>query len=284
MEPRTARNGRPAADGRPGRAESKARAKKTGSAPESADAAPARIGEHSETGVLLDALIHDLRTPLSAMSGWLEVLEAHFGEAEGIVGRALLGLRRGVEGQTRTLNGISDVLTKQRMLLPDDDRCNLLEQLQEALNAMDGQSESPLDASELARLAPVRAFAGESTLACPGGGSTLRDACGTLLHAVAVAQGEDDAQIAIATEGDEIRIRIPGTSGDLSSLESLINGLRPHAPRRPHIRPQALWLARSVFQRCSLRLQLFAGPENGVELLIGRGEPASGSLDPAHAG
>ena len=284
MDPRTARNGRVATDGRPERAESKGRAKTAKNSPESADAAPPRIDEHSETGVLLDALIHDLRTPLSAMSGWLEVLEAHFGEAEGIVGRALLGLRRGVEGQTQTLNGISDVLTKQRIVLAEDDECNLLEHLQDALNAMDGQSESPLDASESARLAPLRTFAGKSSLACPGGGSTLGDACGTLLHAVAVAQGEGDAQIAIAAEGDEIRIRIPGATGDLSSLESLVNGLRSHAPRRPHIRPQALWLARSVFRRCSLRLDLFPGPEDGVELLIGRDEPASGSLDPARTG
>ena len=92
------------------------------------------VDEHSETGVLLDALIHDLRTPLSAMSGWLEVLEAHFGEVDGIVGRALPGLRRGVEGQTQTLNGISDVLTKQRVELPEEETRHLFLFYREALH------------------------------------------------------------------------------------------------------------------------------------------------------
>ena len=233
--------------------------------------------------MLLDALIHDLRTPLSAMSGWLEVLEAHFGEVDGIVGRALLGLRRGVEGQTHTLNGISDVLTKQRVSLPEEDDCNLIEQLQQALAEMDAREDSPLDAGELARLEPFRAFSGTSSLSCRGGGATFRDACGTLLHAVAVAQADGDAPIAIETRADWVHIRIPGASGDLSSLEGLSGGLRPHAPRRPHIRPQALWLARSILHRCGLRLRLVPGVRGGVELLIGREGADPGPLGQAAA-
>ncbi len=281
MEPRRARNGRADPRGRPRRAEDEpaARARR---GPERAGGSQQQLDEQSETGVLLDALIHDLRTPLSAMSGWLEVLEAHFGETDGIVARALLGLRRGVEGQTQTLNGISDVLTKQRVELPDEES-GLLGQLQHALAAMDGRPDSPLDPAELARLAPLRTFAGASNLACPGGAATLGEACGTLLHAVAVAQGEGDGSISIEAEDEEIRIRVPGANGDLSPLDGLVNGLRPHAPRRPHIRPQALWLARSIFRRCKLRLALAHAAEGGVVLLIGREGEGAGSPGRASA-
>ncbi len=269
-EPRGARSGRAARSARPQRAETDARENAGKGPSREPPARPvAAIDEVGETGVLLDALIHDLRTPLSAMSGWLEVLEAHFGAVDGIVGRALLGLRRGVEGQTQTLNGISDVLTKQRVDLPGAE-CNLLAQLQRSLSEMDGQPDAPLDPAAIARLAPFRTFKGSSSLACAAG-ATFGDACGTLLRALAAAQGEGDEPLAIEADDDVLRIRVPGASGDLSSLESISSGLRPHPPRRPQIRPQALWLARSIFRRCNLQLRLVPAAQGGVELLIAHG-------------
>lgn len=269
MESRSLEGAKP---GKPGRAGGLAAGSQGGEPGAQRPAANVADGvdQSAETGVLLDALIHDLRTPLSAMSGWLEVLEAHFGEVDGLVARALLGLRRGVEGQTQTLNGLSDVLTKQRVALPEEGECGLLAQLQGKLAELESRPGSPLGATELGRLEPLKRFVANDSLTCRAGGASLGDACATLLQAIAVAQGEDDAPISLAADVDSIRIRLPGATGDLSSLESLSSGLRPHAPRRPQIRPQALWLARSVFRRCRLRLALDQDSDGAVELVIAR--------------
>src|SRR5690606_27378662 len=146
-ESRGGRTGRAARAVRSQCAESDVQGAETDRSGEPPSRAAEPVDELSETGVLLDALIHDLRTPLSAMSGWLEVLEAHLGAVDGIVGRALLGLRRGVEGQTQTLNGISDVLTKQRLELPEAE-CNLLEQLPTSLSEVAGRPDPPAQAAE----------------------------------------------------------------------------------------------------------------------------------------
>lgn len=224
----------------------------------------------TETVVLLDAIIHDLRTPLSAMSGWLEVLEAHFGEADGIVGRALLGLRRGVDSQTEGLNSLSDVLMKQRIEMPANGDCLLLERMQVALKQMDSRQNSPLDTAESARLESFRSLDTGGSLACQDAGSTLIDACETLLHALAVAQAPDDGLLSITANADKLLITVPGGSGDTSAVRSLCHGLAVYSAKRPEIRPQALWLARSILQRCGLALQMSPAGGSGFNLVLSR--------------
>jgi hypothetical protein len=228
-----------------------------------------------ETAVLLDSVIHDLRTPLSAMSGWLEVLEAHFGEADGIVGRALLGLRRGVDSQTAGLSHLSDVLMKQRMDLPLDGDCVLLERMRQALDHLESQPDSPVDRHASARLAPLKALQAAASLKCQDAGSSLNDACGTLLHALAVAQDAADGPLSIAADEDKVVISVPGGSGDQSALRSLCNGLAGFSGKRPEIRAPALWLARSMLQRCGLAMQMKAVPGGGFDLLLSRSPQAS---------
>lgn len=223
-----------------------------------------------ETAVLLDTVIHDLRTPLSAMSGWLEVLEAHFGAADGIVGRALLGLRRGVDSQSQELHVLSDVLMKQRIDLPADGDCLLLERIQLALKHMDVREDSPLGSAESARLQPFRVLDAAGTLHCRDGGTSLGDACGTLLHALAITQGGRDGPMAITAGADKVLITIPGTSGEPAALQSLCLGLQGYSTRRPAIRAQALWLARSILQRCGLALRMNPAPGGGVNLFLER--------------
>ena len=229
----------------------------------------------AETAVLLDSLIHDLRTPLSAMSGWLEVLEAHFGEADGIVGRALLGLRRGVDSQTGGLNNLSDVLMKQRIDLPPNGDCLLLERMRLALKQMDARQDSQLDRTQSARLEPFRSFDAAVSLRCQDAGSSLNDACATFLHALAVAQDAADGPLSITANTEKILITVPGGSGDPSALESLCHGLAGYSARRPEIRAQALWLARSMLQRCGLAMEMSpAGGGGGFNLLVSRAQGA----------
>ena len=224
----------------------------------------------TETAVLLDSVVHDLRTPLSAMSGWLEVLEAHFGEADGIVGRALLGLRRGVDSQTDGLNSLSDVLMKQRVNLPTNGDCLLLEHMQLALKQMDARPEAPLDRAEAARLEPFRSLDARNTLTCRDAGSSLIDACETLLHAIAVAQSPDDPPLSLTANADTVLITVPGASGDPSAVRTLCHGLAVYAAKRPEIRPQALWLARSILQRCGVAMQMSPAGGGGFNLILAR--------------
>jgi hypothetical protein len=223
-----------------------------------------------ETAILLDSIIHDLRTPLSAMSGWLEVLEAHFGEADGIVGRALLGLRRGVDSQTQGLSGLSDVLMKQRIDLPGQGDCTLLERMQLALREMEGNPEPPVDARLSARLEPFRTLDAAGSLTCRDAGTSLVEACGVLLRALLAAQDPADAPLSISANEEKVLITLPGGNGDPTALRSLCVGLAGYPTRRPEIRAQAIWLARSMFRRCGLSLQMSPAAGGGFHLLLSR--------------
>jgi hypothetical protein len=222
----------------------------------------------AETAVLLDAVIHDLRTPLSAMSGWLEVLESHFGEADGIVGRALLGLRRGVDSQARGLNDLAAVLVKQRVDLEDNGERRFLEAMQLALKLLDARVDSHLDDRESARLKPFRTLDAAGTLACGNAGSSLIDACGTLLQAIAVAQADRDGALSVTAGPDKVLITLPGAGGDVSALTSLFFGLQGQGARRPDISAQELWLARATLLRCGLLLRMTSADGKGLHLLI----------------
>ncbi len=229
----------------------------------------------TETAVLLDSIIHDLRTPLSAMSGWLEVLEAHFGEADGIVGRALLGLRRGVDSQTVGLSSLSDVLMTQRIDLPVNGDCVLLERMRLALDQLEARPDSPLDRQASARLAPFKSLKLEGSLKCQDAGSSLNDACGTLMHALALAQDAADPPLSIQADGGKVVIALTSASGDPSALKSLCQGLAGYSAKRPEIRVPALWLARSMLQRCGLDLQMKSAGTGGFDLLVTRTPRAS---------
>ncbi len=227
-----------------------------------------------ETAILLDSIIHDLRTPLSAMSGWLEVLETHFGEADGIVGRALLGLRRGVDSQTQGLSGLSDVLMKQRIDLPGQGECILLERMQLALQEMDGNPEPPVDQALSNRLEPFRSLDAAGSLTCRDAGSSLVEACGVLLRALLAAQGPADPPLSVSANQEKVLLTLPGGNGDPTALRSLCIGLAGYPTRRPEIRAQAIWLARSMFRRCGLTLQMSPAVGGGFNLLISRSAQA----------
>ena len=242
--------------------------------PQGADAIAAARDCAVETAVLLDSIIHDLRTPLSAMSGWLEVLEAHFGEADGIVGRALLGLRRGVDSQTAGLSGISDVLMKQRIDIPSQGECTFLERMSLALQDLESNPESPLEPAISARLAAFRTVDAAGSLTCRDAGSSLAEACGILLRALAAAQDSGDAPISVSANAGKVLVTLPGGNGDPTALRSLCLGLAGYPARRPEIRAQAIWLARSLFRRCGIALQMSPEAGGGFQLLLSKAASA----------
>ncbi len=223
-----------------------------------------------ETAILLDAVIHDLRTPLSAMSGWLEVLEAQIGAVDGLTGRALQGLRRGVDGQTRVLNVLSDTLMKQRMALPPGGDCLLLERMQQALQDLERRGTGSASPVETRRLAALARLVPTGSLTCADAGAALADACGVLLQALSIAQSGADAPITVTADAAGIRFTVPGGSGDPSPLHGLCNGLAGYATRRPDIRVQSLWLARTMLHRCGLVLQTVPADDGGFSLWIAR--------------
>lgn len=230
-----------------------------------------RLGDSvAETTVLLDAVIHDLRTPLSAMSGWLEVLESHLGEADGIVGRALLGLRRGVNQQTKGLNDLSDVLLQQRVERVDLGETRFLGRLQQGLQQLDSYKDPGLDEAESDRLEPLRSLDISESLVCADAGSSLVDACATLLRAVATAQADSDGPISVTSDRGRVLIAVPGASGDRSALTGLVNGLGNYVDRRAEIDVQSVWLARATLQRCGLTLKMRPAGDGGIDLLIKR--------------
>ncbi|MGE0796863.1 MAG: histidine kinase dimerization/phospho-acceptor domain-containing protein [Lautropia sp.] len=221
-----------------------------------------------ETAVLLDAVIHDLRTPLSAMSGWLEVLEAHVGEStDDLLARALRGLRRSVDAQAGILNTLSETLAQQRRTLGPHQDCLLLERLQQAMGVL--ESRRAAVSIDLARLAPLRHFSGAAELTCVDAGPPLTDACAVLLQALAIAQSTADGPIVISGGAAQLRITVPGGSGDRAPLRGLCQGFGGYGARRPDLRIQTLWLARSMLRRCGLDLRMAPG-DAGFDLLIGR--------------
>jgi signal transduction histidine kinase len=57
---------------------------------------------------LLAGFPHELRTPLNAITSWTHVLEAHLGDADPTVRRALAGIMIGVEQQVQLIAGLAD--------------------------------------------------------------------------------------------------------------------------------------------------------------------------------
>ena len=73
---------------------------------------------------------------------------------------------------------------------------------------------------------------------------------------------------------DKILVTLPGGSGDPTALRSLCVGLAGYPTRRPEIRAQAIWLARSLFRRCGIALQISPEGAGGFHLLLSKAASA----------
>jgi hypothetical protein len=99
---------------------------------------------------------------------------------------------------------------KQRIDLPAAGDCLLLERMQLALRQMEERREPPLDQLVAERLKPFRLLDPTGSLTCQDAGSSLNDACGTLLHALALAQDAADGPMSITAHSDQVLITVPG--------------------------------------------------------------------------
>jgi hypothetical protein len=159
---------------------------------------------------------------------------------------------------------------KQRIDLPVDAQCLLLDRVQQAFQQMEDNPDAAVPRPVQARLAAFKKVSARGSLTCRDAGSSLVDACGTLLHAIAIAQDDGDPPLSITANADNILITIPGGSGDASALKSICQGLSGYSGKRPDIRAQALWLARATLQRCGLSLRMSPAPGGGFNLLINK--------------
>ena len=222
--------------------------------------------------------LHDLRTPLSAMSGWLEVLEARADSSDPIVSRSIAGLRRAVDDQAALLDSYGVVSRQHRQWPSACARRTLFDVLVASISRLEGDAASilePLRAMAADALDPLAgsdgADADDEALLCDDAGDRLIDACGLLLRLLAAATGakgvlafrREPGSLAIhcsvRDEPDEERPdgQLDGliafcTAGDGASGSTSGSAVA----RKAHLNPAMLWSGRAVLARCGIGARL----------------------------
>ncbi len=233
----------------------------------------------------VDASIHDLRTPLSAMSGWLEVLEARAGAQPDMAARAMQGLRRAIDQQARLLDDYARVSHVQRQWPPGNARRALTDAVGAALLRLEPEA--------AARLAPLSAALAPGPHAasspasrspqCLDAGERLVDALALLLSLFARGLGAG-AQVAVKVEHDRIQLDATGADGDQSALERFCNRPGKAGARAAGVGLAVLWSARTVLARCAVLPQFATGDSaQAFSLRLGAAWPEAGSHDPRRA-
>lgn len=234
--------------------------------------AQASLDPGAEVWPVIDASIHDLRTPLGAMSGWLEVLEARADAADSpdpMAARALVGLRRAIEQQTRLLEGYAQVADTRRRWPNATVPRPLAAVLAEALGR--------LDAAPAGRLTALNAALNSTN---PGDSPTCRDAGDCLVDAVLVllkllvsALGDGhqpglrsdsqalviDARTVDALRVDVQRVDAQRVDGEPAALAAFCVRPDARAARIAGTGLAQLWNARNVLRRCGIGMRFAAG-------------------------
>ncbi|MGE0314700.1 MAG: response regulator [Lautropia sp.] len=195
----------------------------------------------------IDASIHDLRTPLSAMSGWLEVLEARAASGDTMGARAMQGLRRAIDQQTRLLDDYAKVSQVQRQWPSAAGRRPLAGPLDLAMQRLE---------SEVAvRLAPASAVLvdadGQAGPLCLDAGERLVDALATLLGLLAHGLGPR-GKLSLSIERDALRFDAASIDGDPTALAAFCARPGKAGARAANVGLAVLWSARTVLDRCGV--------------------------------
>lgn len=219
--------------------------------------AQASLDPGAEVWPVIDASIHDLRTPLGAMSGWLEVLEARADAADSpdpMAARALVGLRRAIEQQTRLLEGYAQVADTRRRWPNATVPRPLAAVLAEALGR--------LDAAPAGRLTALNAALNSTN---PGDSPTCRDAGDCLVDAVLVllkllvsALG-DGHQPGLRSDSQALVIDARTVDGEPAALAAFCVRPDARAARIAGTGLAQLWNARNVLRRCGIGMRFAAG-------------------------
>ena len=223
---------------------------------------------------VIDASIHDLRTPLSAMSGWLEVLEARGAATDPMALRAVQGLRRAIDQQAGLLGGYAKLSHQQR----SRPMAGSARPLSEVLV----QARSRLDEPLAARLVAKRELAGLALPACMDSGERLVDALALLLERIAKALGAGD-ELEVLDEPGEIRLSSDTADGDIAALAAFCGPLDKAGARVAGLDLATFWAARSALADGAIEPRFSPGKgDRGFEVILVARRPASSCPAPPH--
>jgi CheY-like chemotaxis protein len=187
---------------------------------------------------MLDGAVHDLRTPLGAISGWLEVLESELGEVEGVAGKAVAGLRRAVDEQVRMVQQFSQACNVLHEPFDPTRRAVLVDRLLTAA--------SRLDPEENARIGSLEHLRGRSSARCIDGGDRLDDGLLVFLRLLAIAMVEAGGRFTIDGDDQGLVVNLQSRQQAAESLLAFCNGLNRSAAKRANMPLPVLWAARTA--------------------------------------
>lgn len=193
--------------------------------------------QRNDLSQMLDGAIHDLRTPLGAMSGWLEVIETELGEVGGVLGKAVGGLRRAVDEQARMIQAFSNAFDVLREPFDAQRRCGFVDRLLAAA--------ARLDPVARARIGSLEHLRGHSRVECTDGGIVLDDGLLVFLRLLALAAIDETGSVfTIDGEDEGLVVHLRARPGCVDSLLAFCNGLNRSAVKRVNFSLPALWAAR----------------------------------------
>ena len=193
--------------------------------------------QRNDLSQMLDGAVHDLRTPLGAMSGWLEVIETELGEVDGVLGKAVAGLRRAVDEQERMILAFSHAFGILHESVDPQRRCGFIDRLLVAAGR--------LDADARARLGSLEHLRGRSKAQCIDGGNALDDGLLVFLRLLAMATDlADGSGFTIDGEDEGLVVHLRSRPACVDSLLAFCNGLDRGAVKRVNVSLPTLWAAR----------------------------------------
>ncbi len=187
---------------------------------------------------MLDGAVHDLRTPLGAISGWLEVLESELGEVEGVVGKAVAGLRRAVDEQVRMVQQFSHASSVLHEPFDPSRRAVLVDRLLTAASRLDPEEDS--------RIGSLEHLRGRSSARCIDGGDRLDDGLLIFLRLLAIATVEAGGGFTIDGDDQGLVVHLQSRQQAAESLLAFCNGLNRSAAKRASMPLPILWAARTA--------------------------------------
>lgn len=211
---------------------------------------------------MLDGAVHDLRTPLGAMSGWLEVIESELGEVDGVLGKAVAGLRRAVDEQARMIQSFSNAF---EVLHEPFDPARRTPYVERVLAVADR-----LDPEARARIGSLDHLRERSLALCIDGGDALDDSLLVFLRLLAAASTEPlGRETTLDGEGEGIVFHLRSRPESVDSLLAFCNGLNRNAVKRANHSLPVLWAARTAL--------LDSGLEPGAR--VARRDAASATVE-----
>lgn len=193
--------------------------------------------QRNDLSQMLDGAIHDLRTPLGAMSGWLEVIETELGDVDGVLGKSLAGLRRAIDEQARMIQAFGNAFEVLREPFDRQRRSVFVDRLLAAAERLDPEAR--------ARIGSLEHLRGRSQAQCTDGGNALDDGLLVFLRLLALATVDEAGSGITIDGGDEgLVVHLRAEPRAVDALLAFCNGLNRSAVKRVNYSLPTLWAAR----------------------------------------